>query len=570
MAVERFFQKLSGRGDFYDFDDQLNYFDYFGIEPEDIIKMFEALEQNSNRMGSYMLELEQMIFERFEFYSSNIRDAKAGFIKIFDEKTIQSGRAYVASMIYLGARLIAQEFVLLSTANKANFSVDLRVYKFGEEKYNYRLYLKSLRTFYESLSAWSYVFIKNNEEMLTFFSKMDDYIDRKIYDLKVYKDIFMLIWVYAYVKQAKDIRDYHLSLDPQTEQHVTIRKNVLNPLNFEELFALKEHDEEKKRRARIDDYKLWVDPDLKQNIKDTKTDLLDAVPFNKIINLRDYFNVLDKLVFSFEYYNFYDYQGYMTNLFETVQKALGEKVNNDLLEEIIKNSIFYNMTFHTTDVLNDFYEIGIYKRPLIGFNDSQRRFFVMGYPEIIWMAIKSQEEYMLFDSPIRNKMHELVIDKMHDMLNTSLQKLAKRFAVINIFNPEDVPYFANRSRDKKANLLVDAIAYEKNAENCFFFFNNFFKDSPLMWDIYRNSLKTSVGPGNLLDRIVKNRYSLFAKDLKKIKKQMGLPKDAKISVVLIVNDVLEVNPKIETEEYDIYVVDYSTIEFFLTSFIYKK
>ncbi|QEH62040.1 hypothetical protein SCHIN_v1c08450 [Spiroplasma chinense] len=569
MASERYFQKISGRGNFYDFDDQLNYFDYFGIEPEDIIQMFDELEKNEKRMGSYLLELEQMIYDRVEFYSTNVRDAKAGFIRIFDEKTIQSGRAFVASMIYLGARLLAQEFVLLSTVNKANFSVDLRVYKFDKEKYNYRIYQNSLRIFYEALSAWSYTFIKNNEDMLSFFSKMDDFIDKKIYDLKAYKDLFMLIWMYSYAKQAKDARDFHLSLDPKTEAYVKVDRNVLKPLKFGSLLELDKEEQDRKER-RIEDLTLWIDPELRQMAKDTKEELFKDVPFSKFLTLEDYIKVLDKLIFSFEYYNVYDYTGYMTNLFETIQKVFGEKINFEMLTDMIKDATFYNITTHTTDVLDDFYETGIYKRPLLGFNDTQRRFFIVGYPEMIWMSIHAQKEYMLFDSVVRNKMFELRDEKMHDMVNWTIWKLGKRFAVIENIDPNNVPYFATRNRDKKTNNLVDAIAYERNANICFFFFNNIFTDNAEPWAKYKDSLKTIIGPGNLVDRVVKNRYSSFAKDIKKLRKQMNLPKDVKFSVVLLVNEVLEVDPKIEMEDYNIFIVDYSTLEFFLTSFIYKK
>ncbi|QGS52092.1 hypothetical protein [Spiroplasma tabanidicola] len=577
MEIEfDFFKKLSGRGNFYDFNSQLNYFDYFGITPDDIKLMINIMSKNENRMADFFYELEKEIYKKIQFYSTHLRDSHLGFIAVGEEKLKESGRAFVCSMLYLSARLLAQEYMLLSTVNKTKYNVDLRVHKFGNEKFSYKIYLQSLRVFYESLSAWSFAIMGQDFEYLIYFTKMDEFVDTKIYDLKAYKDLFMLIWMQSYVKQAKELREYILELEPDNLSSIKVAYNALKPLNFDSIFKLDDDDLEIKRKEFIFDYNIWIDDSLKRSIRANREDIYSKVSYSESLNLNEYLEILETLIFSFRYYNVYDYEGYVTNLYGTIFKHFHNRLSGEWVVSLIKNITYSRQRDEPfkKNVLEDFYQEGIYKKPLLAFFDNNKKSNLVGFPEIIWMSFHAHKEWMLFDASILTNFNKLMNSRLREMLKDSLVSLHKRFSIIKNIEPEKIPFFqqkANINRGSVDEVFVDAIAYEENIKKCFFFVNHFFPEAPQMWHIYKCGLITYKGLDNIIKKVITPRFNIIFKDYKKISKQLKLPKDCQFSMVLLVNDILEVNPRIDLDNgIKLYIVAFPAIEHFLTNFIYKK
>ncbi|QBQ07885.1 hypothetical protein SGLAD_v1c06860 [Spiroplasma gladiatoris] len=573
-STKRYYQRLSGRGNFYDYNSQLNYFDYFGIDNNDIKIMFDLLKKNEYRIKEFYYELEEKIFQRISFYSSHIRDAKSGFIKLSEQKKIQSGNAFICSMIYLGSRLLAQEFVLLTTVNRSKFNVDLKVFKFGEEKYNYRLYLKSLRTFFESLSSWSYAIIKNDFEHLLYFSKMDNFVDQKIYDLKAYKDLFMLIWMQSYAMQAKEMNSYNLYLDQKSETFVKVNYNVLNPLDFSNLFRSSDELRNYKKTEFISDYNIWMDQELKQSVVDNRENIYNSVAFTKELSLNDYLDIVNIILSSFEYYNIYEYESYINGIYDTLLKKYHNKISFEFVQTIIEKMIYINDQTKKSNIYKDFYQNGVYKKSLLYFKDSRKTSFILGFAEMIYMNFYAHKNWMNFEEPYLSDFNQQMNKKLNELMYETLKVVKKRFSVIELYKPNDIPLFEPKSNNKKSKASishVDAIAYEKNINTCYFFINNFFNQSPEPYDIYKCGLQVYKGLNNIIDRIVKPKLSIILNDYKKIIKQLKIPKNANFAMVLVVNDLLQVEPRVILDNnIKLFIVAYPTLEYFLTSFIYKK
>lgn len=567
--VSEFYKRISGTNDFLDNTKQLNYLEYFGIGAEDLKSMFALMQTNLSRANAFLTKLTNKITELFEKYCLKIQIKTGEQLKAVNKNTHDINQALITNILYLGCRVLAQEFVMLMNVEKMTYKTPITVFKFGAEKHTYRSYVKGLRCFYESLSAWTYKLMNLDQNLARNFSFMDDMLASNSLDLKAYKKIFMLIWMHGYIKQASDAKELSKQLDSESKQVCEINFNVLDPINFQNLLRVKESVAFNDSNS-LENFKTWRDKSYIENIKELRKNELAKLPYNDEIKIFDYFLILKEIAYSFKEKDLIDYQKYSQPYLEYLCEITKNKYSMEAIHKILTQHLYNTDNKFSEDIIASFYDNGCYLKPILVFTDHQNYLYLGSFPEIILMAIYCQEEFILLDPNVRKNILKTFDEIIATNVKEHIKKIPKRFSSMQYFDLSQVPYFASRASDGSALLQPDGIIYESNLNKCLFFVSNLFVESPRIWTDAKNAMRLLLGGQSITRNILNRTYLSWERDFKKIKKQIKISNEATMELVIVVNRLFEINPKFEENNFVWYVVDVAVVEHFLTNYIYKK
>lgn len=567
--VSEFYKRISGTNDFLDNTKQLNYLEYFGIGAEDLKSMFALMQTNLSRANAFLTKLTTKITELFEKYCLKIQIKTGEQLKAVNKNTHDINQALITNILYLGCRVLAQEFVMLMNVEKMTYKTPITVFKFGAEKHTYRSYVKGLRCFYESLSAWTYKLMNLDQNLARNFSFMDDMLASNSLDLKAYKKIFMLIWMHGYIKQASDAKELSKQLDSESKQVCEINFNVLDPINFQNLLRVKESVAFNDSNS-LENFKTWRDKSYIENIKELRKNELAKLPYNDEIKISDYFLILKEIAYSFKEKDLIDYQKYSQPYLEYLCEITKNKYSMEAIHKILTQHLYNTDNKFSEDIIASFYDNGCYLKPILVFTDHQNYLYLGSFPEIILMAIYCQEEFILLDPNVRKNILKTFDEIIATNVKEHIKKIPKRFSSMQYFDLSQVPYFASRASDGSALLQPDGIIYESNLNKCLFFVSNLFVESPRIWTDAKNAMRLLLGGQSITRNILNRTYLSWERDFKKIKKQIKISNEATMELVIVVNRLFEINPKFEENNFVWYVVDVAVVEHFLTNYIYKK
>lgn len=567
--VSEFYKRISGTNDFLDNTKQLNYLEYFGIGAEDLKSMFALIQTNLSRANAFLTKLTTKITELFEKYCLKIQIKTGEQLKAVNKNTHDINQALITNILYLGCRVLAQEFVMLMNVEKMTYKTPITVFKFGAEKHTYRSYVKGLRCFYESLSAWTYKLMNLDQNLARNFSFMDDMLASNSLDLKAYKKIFMLIWMHGYIKQASDANELSKQLDSESKQVCEINFNVLDPINFQNLLRVKESVAFNDSNS-LENFKTWRDKSYIENIKELRKNELAKLPYNDEIKIFDYFLILKEIAYSFKEKDLIDYQKYSQPYLEYLCEITKNKYSMETIHKILTQHLYNTDNKFSEDIIESFYDNGCYLKLILVFTDHQNYLYLGSFPEIILMAIYCQEEFILLDPNVRKNILKTFDEIIATNVKEHIKKIPKRFSSMQYFDLSQVPYFASRASDGSALLQPDGIIYESNLNKCLFFVSNLFVESPRIWIDAKNAMRLLLGGQSITRNILNRTYLSWERDFKKIKKQIKISNEATMELVIVVNRLFEINPKFEENNFVWYVVDVAVVEHFLTNYIYKK
>ncbi|QHX36790.1 hypothetical protein [Spiroplasma sp. BIUS-1] len=577
--MEKHFNKISGKNGFYDFEDKLNYFEYFGIKGEDLENVFLLFKKYENNMHALKTSVEEKIKDRYEFYINNsYNKSTKKFTKIRDAGEKIISKALFTSSIFLGARLVSQEYVLLSTINKLIYNVDLRVFKFGNEKFSYHIYKKSLKEYYETLSTFGYFIMEENEETLNIFERMDEYSEKNLYSLEAYKDIFLYLWMYTYIKFSCDLSDYKFKYDDTKRVYPKIKNNVLSPMDYDKFFDEEGFEEENlKKESTVQDLRDWSLEPYYITLENKIRDYYKELNLVGTVSLDEYFIVADEIKKIYLKNTKYNVLELSKTLF-TEAGAVSEKIyTNEEIDFIIKYLTFDRKFEDYKNLkLDDFYN-EVYKRPIFEFKNSNKDIVLLSFPEFIWMSYHMQKQYHFFDKTLSKTFNTKLRKDYHEIINDQLLRIEKRFKVMKALDLNDIPFFIESKMHTPENVLANTLLFDPTANRLLFVLTNFYSEENIDWLNAKRTIDTFLSDAKIAQQMFSKVFGFVSKDIKKLKKQLkklGLEidenVDLKIEGILFINDILNAIPKINVNGYTVHIAGISTIEYFTTSFIYKK
>ncbi|AUM62784.1 hypothetical protein [Spiroplasma monobiae] len=578
--MEKHFNKIAGKNGFYDFEDKLNYFDYFDIKGEDLENAFLLFKKYENNMHELKVNIEQRIKERYEFYiTHSYKKEKKEFVKVKNDGERKIVKSLFTSLVFLGARLVSQEYVLLSTINKLIYNVDLRVFKFFNEKFNYNIYKKSLKEYYETLTTFGLSYLDTDIDTFNIFQRMDEYIEKDLYSLKAYKDIFLFMWMYTYIKYSCDLSDYAFKINDSKRSYPKINSNVLVPMNYDRFFDEEGFEEEnEKRKTIVNDFRGWSLEPYYITIENQVRDYYKQLMLVGNVNLNDYFVVADeikKIYLNKPYYSVVELE---QTLFTEASAASQKLYTMEEIEFIIKYVTFDKKSEEYRNYkLDNFYDL-IYKKPILEFRDSNGNPILLAFPEFIWMAYHMQREYHFFDKKLSKTFNVMLRKDYNPTINEQLKKIEKRFGVMKAIDPKTLPFFIDEKNNGVNSSLVDCILYDKALNRLFFVLTNFYSAENIDWINAKRTIDTYGLNSRIVSMMFSRTFNTVAKDLKKLKKQIkklgielnGDESEIKIEGILFINDILNAIPVMKVDKYPVHIVSVSTMEYFTTSYIYKK
>ncbi|AGR42272.1 hypothetical protein [Spiroplasma diminutum] len=577
--MEKRFNKISGKNGFYDYDNQLNYFEYFNIKGEDLEKAFLLFKKYENNMHELKQNIESQIQMRYEFYISNSYNKETKrFTPVRNESDRRVAKAMFTSSIILASRLILQEYNMLSTVNKLLYNVDIKVVKLFKEKYNYSIYKKSLKEYYETLSAWSLFFYEKNNETSLILSKMDEYVEKDIYFLEEYKDIFLYFWMYTYIKSSCDLSDYKYKHDNTKRVYPRVNNNVLSPMDFDYIFKYdNDFDEEEKRKLLVKDFRSWSLEAYYASIEEHKNKYYNELKIWDNLTFNEYFKLSNSLSNIFLNSSYYLMEQLEKEVFtETASK--NEKIHTKEEVEFVINFLTFDKNprdYH--DLKIDSYYNLIYKKPIFNYIDSNYNRILISFPEFIWMSHEIQRDYNFMDREIVQNFNRLLKNDFHYTLNDQLKKIQKRFNIITAFDTDKISLFSNDGVAMFDRTIANSVIYNPTLNIIMLVLTNFYSNENISWLNAKRTIDTFSPDSKLVQTIFSKTLNVVSKDIKKLKKQlkkMGIvfkdEENVRIEGLLFVNDVLSAIPKVKVSGFDIHIVDISTMEYFTNSYIYKK
>ncbi|WP_338984503.1 hypothetical protein [Spiroplasma endosymbiont of Diplazon laetatorius] len=577
--MEKHFNKIAGKNGFYDFEDKLNYFDYFGIKGEDLENVFLLFKKYENNMHELKNNIYQRIMERYTFYTNHTYNKETKkFVKVKNDSEKRVAKALFTSVVFLGARLVSQEYVLLSTINKLIYNVNLRVFKFFNEKFNYKIYKKSLKEYYETLSTFGIFFMDQNTETYSILSNMDEYIDKDYYSLEAYKDIFLFMWMYTYIKFSCDLSDYKFKYDDSKRLYPKFNSNVLSPMDYDHIFNEVGFEQENAKRIdTVEDFRGWsLEPyyiTIENQIREYYKDLMLV----GTVNLNQYFYVADVIKEIYLNFSYYTYDELANSLFTEASTATDKIYTKEELDFIIEYcSLNLEKEEYKTAKVDDLYDV-IYKKPLFNFKDQKGNRLLIAYPEFVWMSYQMQKEYHFFDKELSKKFNARLKVDYNPILNDQLKKVEKRFGVMKAFDPNEIQFFAESKNHTQQNPLTDCVLYDPALNRLLFVLTNFYSVENIDWLNAKRTIDTYAISSKIIPSIFSRSFSVIMKDIKKIKKQMrkmGVKfedeENVKVEGIVFINDILNAIPKVKVNDFTVHVVGISTMEYFTNSYIYKK
>ncbi|AGR41390.1 hypothetical protein [Spiroplasma taiwanense] len=553
------FNKISGKANFYDYNNQLNYFDYFGITDRDLENVFKVFKMNQKKPEFLLKILSSKINEKISFYISNVY-INGKLHKLTLPADFIASKAFLSGLFYTAARLLIQEFVLLSTANKTTFNVDLKVFKFGNEKFKYYMYKNSLKKYYQSIFSWTIPLLENNSDTINIFSNLDKLIENKAYNLKLYKDLFICIWMHTYIKEFCEIKEY-FSIN-NLEEEIEFRFNVLNPINYDLLFKKEDSFEKQKRIDIIKTFYERKDEKIELEIKQLKNKVFKKIKLFNSITLYQWFLILEQIKMSFKICDLYELKTYVDSLHEIVIENIDKNIEKDDLLSLVKMLLNYKNS-------KDFISI-FYKHPIISFTNSTSTRYLISFPEFIWLTENFLNKYTYFEKEILNIFNNEIKVELHYFLNNKLKIISKKYSSIVVYEPENNKYFWKQAKKDVRNLKVNSVIYEKRLDKTFFVINDFFINNLENEQNMKRSFENTNEFNNIFQKNYSAKISTFEKDIRKIKKQLKIKQDTVDEFIIITNDILNLYPKVKFKDLTFYIADITTLDYFLNNFLYKK
>ncbi|WP_053946367.1 hypothetical protein [Spiroplasma cantharicola] len=569
------FNKISGNNGFFDFEEKLNFFDYFNINSTDLKDAFSVLRKYENNMLTLKRMMESQITTRLNFYINNsFNKIENKFVENKTNEEKKLSKALVVSVIFLAARLVSQEYITLTTSSEYAYEYE----NSSNKSFNFENYKKSLKSYYETLTAWAMYFMDSNIENLSILSRMDEYIKKNVYSMERYKDIILYLWLYTHVKNSCDLTKYKNDASELKAFFPKITENVLAPLNYEYIFDQQEYQEEAEIRKKIvSDLKIWKIKEYDNVIKNLIIKYYKTLNFSETLVFNDYFNLIDIIKDMFLKKNFYSLDDITSNLLNPNSAAVPRIYSSEEVELTVKNLEFdKNAIDFNYKAIEQYYNL-IYKKPLLSFLNKNQSKILVAYPEFIWMANHMQKKYNLFDSNISKKICAMLKEEYFLTLNQQLKKIERRFRNLKVFNPNDLSIFKATDDKTQNKIEVNSIVYDPSLNKLFVVLVNFYPPENIDWLNEKRTIDTLSENSNYVANLFSEPLNFVLKELKKIKKQLKKlelkfsdEKEVTVEGILFVNDILNAVPKVDVNGVNVYVSSISTMEHFTNSYIYKK
>lgn len=563
--MNKYFKKIAGKSFYYDFEEYLNFFDYFGITQKDLKNAHNLLATNKDRIKNYLLEVEEMIKHRFIFFATHTKNKDNKFINIVPPEMQLNSRAYLIGVMYTATRVLIQEFVHLKTKFPSEINSKIRTPKIDLEiSYNHHQYQNALRTYIDGMLLFIHAKIDNNQETIEMLANLDKYIDLKLVNLKDYKELFIWIWIWSQLKIGSELHLAQSNIIGTAAPYPELTKNLL------ELFEMNFSNDIRDGQnvvSNIEEFISKDDTSCIEKYKKAVEEINSEVFILNKITINTYLKILDNIQHTFSFFSAYLRNPYLTELANTIYKREFEYIDDENMYKIIQN-LSYKPPEIKSEFLNmNTYESNLHSKPLIQLDDNEKNSYLITFPEIVWYSLYMIENFDILDKPIKEIIKQKMFIKQKEIIEKSIliadYKLKSNF--FRFMNSLDY----NISKKQK-NLKFDQVFFDYKTNQLYFCINHYFEPNQFVYDDYVDNISMFMGDNCIVNNFVKSKLVPLAKEMKRLKKDFPIVADTKITGVIISNKTFDKANKLVINDYDVFVVNMTNVEFLFSDFVFRK
>ncbi|WP_342268544.1 hypothetical protein [Spiroplasma endosymbiont of Aspidapion aeneum] len=557
-----FYRNIDGIGDI---EKELNYFNYFGINDEELIEMLSMLKENENDLGAFRKKIYEKILYQIDFYSTHYIGSNGEFILEKDEKKIPAIRAHFSAIIFFGVRLLAQEYWYIRNIVKTSFNPIITVPSFGKNKYTYTDYLESIKYFYREMQYFHMLTIDKNKESFQLYSNHDKHIYNGDFDIKSYKKIFMLIWMHTYVRISDNIYQYGLEFETEDPRKPYFCPNLLSPIDI--IIVKSDEDiNEDIRKRREKDWRIRESYEIKGKIANAaanaakKIKLYDGLPYS----VDDFMMVIGAMQDVLEYQSTFEVDDFVTILKNRTDTT---RPDNKIPREILKSFVM-KMTIKEEDILETD-DLHVFVRPLIFFEQDGKEYVHSEY-EIIYFTTTMIEKYKFIEKDkIKDYYNEYfpIINKIavEETINAT-----RRFKVKWLSMRKHYFWLENKKTYKKLFNLVDDIIYFPDTKMVVFIYWVNVLPLTKSWGLYCEDFQLVVGKNAIVNTIIKNKVTLIEMHFDLIKKMFKIKDNVSNKTTFLFDGTISIETRQIVEDHVVNLCPIKCIADFFVNDVYKK
>ncbi|AKU79533.1 hypothetical protein [Spiroplasma turonicum] len=551
--------------------ESFSYFTIFNINKNDLEKVFDSLILVSEKIYDYKNFLLKKIRDKYIYFSENIF-SEGHFRKAESKEELQENKAFINSLLITATRILACLYNQVhENENYMNIN-RLEIPNFGNDKYDIKSYKESLFCFLNSLLKWSQYFIDfNDNNNINYITQIDDYINVAVSKIRLFKSLFILIWIYGVVEKAIYVHEYCSSLSSTKDGYSIsniFQSNVLEPIGVNKI---------------IDNSNHSLNVAIKNNFNAHKIESLRNNFYKSVINkinekniveysFNDYINIIEKISSSFSFFNSYEKNRYFDSLFNILSNTTNFDKGVNLIKDITYKHIYHqNKDLTFANLIKTKPDLGQFKQLIFKHKIKDYKTTFYSFPEFINLSLnlQKQELFTYVEDEIVSK--QIVHDSLREtvesffttlkfknpnfLFNDITQLKVKPIKRENDLNYEGTFDFAIINKSNKVLYLIKCIGM-KSYKNLF---------SSVTNDVYLGSRFNEFCEKNIFAP-----YELYTKNWNKFKKQLNFKDILRVEFLIVSDEENKYFVTKKVEGMNVHVIKYDDLDYFFRSYILKE
>jgi hypothetical protein len=567
--VERRYKDLFESKMYQSFEENLNFFNYFNITPDDLENALKYIEKGYEDPIKLKKIVEDNINKTLDFLLHHTKDQNGKYTVPVQEKDLEMSKAYIVGMFFTAIRILSQE-LLYAWRRDTKTLAKIKTPVLDKEQanhYDINQYRHGLRTFLEGIILWFYQELSDSEAVQDIIINHDLYFDNGLFALGEYRNLFVWIWIWSQLRVVNDFYSY-LSAKLPTEAHwPELTRNVLEPF----VFYLDNEEKEfyKSIISERETMNLWKEDHIVDNFDEVYRNSLSKIKFNDEMTYEEYLKVVDIIGHTFEYYKGFLRTGFAEKLSESLQEKHRIVASESKLIQII-DSLTLETSWSSRSMESEFYELGLFQKPLLSFKNNEGGNVLVSYPEIILLSRRLQGLFDFPNAPTNKMIKDVMEPELRKFIQKEIEKTDKRYNVHYFKYKNNFQYELSGGKKKEIVTTFDQVMYDTTANYLFFCADFFFRREPILWNVWKNDTKMFTGDDSYVMRFVRRKIIPISENMKKIKKDFAIDDTTKITTVIFTNLELLHPPKFTWENITFFVINYAEVNYFLKTLVYKK
>jgi hypothetical protein len=563
------FKNLFESNIYQSFEDNLNFFSHFNITVDDLNNAFVFMDKGYDDPEKLMQSVEANIHKMLNLLIGHKKDANGKYTVPVAESEIPVSKAYVTGMFFTAIRLLSQEgLYVIHRDVKSLAKINIPKVDDFDGKYRIEEYRYGLRTFLEGIAIWFYRIVDNTNEVRDVLINHNNYFDKGLFKLHEYRNLFVWIWIWSQLRVVIEFHDFEKQWDDQQREWPEIEHNCLKPFHF----YINAYEKEHYHEIKDDIYKLtmWREELARDEYEEMYENAQQKIRYDEELTYEEYLKVVDSIKNTFNYYAAFFLDGYFDTLIETIKEHHHIVMDEEKLKTIVHSLLFDIDSLRGSDYGRDFYATGLFHSPLLTLKDLYGKPVIIGYPEIIELSRRLNQIYDFPNTPTNEKIKSVMEMDFKKFLVKQIERTDRRYNVRYFKYQNKFEYELGNEKKDKMVTQYDQVAFDIGSNYLFFCDEFFFRNEPILWAEWKNDVKMFIGNESYSNRFVKRKILPVLKNMKRIKKDFAIDGETKLIYVIFTNLFFNHPSKYEVNGITYYVINYTEVNYFLKTMVFKK